>query len=156
MEYTSFILEYLHSYGLGLLLVHGGDKLLEGTEDVVSADEDVGMGRIKHAGVGDLFQGGGTGGSYLWFGYVGDDPCMRRDLGRLHNRVSKRIMVRQLQRRLDGRWEYPLFVEAMWEVGLEEAEPYLLRRKNTAAQYIVTRPILELCEEAVQRYGTWV
>ena len=81
---------------------------------------------------------------------------MRRDLGRLHNRVSKRIMVRQLQRRLDGRWEYPLFVEAMWEVGLEEAEPYLLRRKNTAAQYIVTRPILELCEEAVKRYGTWV
>ena len=73
MEYTSIILEYLLSYGLRLLLVHGGEKLLEGTEDVGSADEDFGMGRIKHADVGDLFQGSGTGGSYLWFVDVGDE-----------------------------------------------------------------------------------
>ena len=67
MEYTSIILSYVISYCLELLLVHGGDKLLEGTEDVGSADEDFRMGRSKHAGVGDIFQGGGTGGSYIWF-----------------------------------------------------------------------------------------
>ena len=67
MEYTNIILECVISYGLVLLLVHGGDKILEGTEDVGSADEDFGMVRHKHAGVGDLFHGGGTGSSYFWF-----------------------------------------------------------------------------------------
>ena len=34
--------------------------------------KDIGTGRRKHAGVGELFQGGGIGGSYLKVGYVGD------------------------------------------------------------------------------------
>ena len=33
------------------------------------------------------------------------NPCMRRELGRLHNRVFQQIMVWQLRRRLDGRCE---------------------------------------------------
>ena len=37
-------------------------------------------------------------------------------------------------------------VEAMWEVGLEEVEPFVMRRQNNDAQYIVTQPIMELCE----------
>ena len=74
MEYTNIILEYVLSYGLVLLLVHGGDKILEGMEDVGLADKDFGMGRSKHAGVRDIFQGSGTGHSYIWFGDVGDDP----------------------------------------------------------------------------------
>ena len=37
-----------------------------------SADEDFGMGRSKHKGVGSHFQGGGTGGSYPWFVDMGD------------------------------------------------------------------------------------
>ena len=76
-------------------------------------------------------------------------PLMIRDLGGLYNSVSQRIMVRQLRRRPDGIWEYPPLVEAMWEAVLEEVEPYVLRRQNKASQYIVTRPILEICEEAV-------
>ena len=107
MEYTSIILEYLLSYGLGLLLVHGGDNILEGTEYVGSVEENFEMGRSKHAGVRDIFQGSGTGGYYIWFIDMVDDPRMRRDLGGLHNRVSQWIMVQQLRRRPDGRWEYP-------------------------------------------------
>ena len=36
--------------------------------------EDLGTGRGKHVGVGDLFQGGGSGGSSLRVGDVVDDP----------------------------------------------------------------------------------
>ena len=57
-------------------MVHCGEKLSESTKDVGSADEDFGMGRSKHVSVGDLFKCGGTGGSYLWVGYVGDDPLV--------------------------------------------------------------------------------
>ena len=48
-----------------------------------SSDEDFGIGRSKHAGVGDLFQGGGTGGYYIWFGDVGDDSLHETGLGRV-------------------------------------------------------------------------
>ena len=34
------------------------------------------------------------------------------------------------------------------EAGFEPMETYILSRQNTAAQYIVTRPILDLCEAA--------
>ena len=69
-------------------------------------------------------------------------PCMRRDLGGLHNRVFQQIMVWQLRRRLDGRCEYPPLVEVMLLADLEEVEKYILRIHNTAAQYIMTRPIM--------------
>ena len=51
-----------------------GDQLSDGTEYVVSADEDLGTWRIKHTGVGDLFQGGGTDGSYLCVREIFDEP----------------------------------------------------------------------------------
>ena len=44
----------------------------------------------------------------------------------------------------------------MKDVGFEEVEACVLRRHNTAAQYIVMRPILDLCEETVQITGMWV
>ena len=44
----------------------------------------------------------------------------------------------------------------MWEVVLEEVEAYVLRRQNTAAQYISMQPILDLCEEELWWPGTRV
>ena len=40
------------------------------------------------------------------------------------------------------------------EFGVREA--YVLKRHNKVAQYIATRPILDLCKEIVRRYGLWV
>ena len=40
-------------------------------------------------------------------------------------------------------------------VGLEEMETYISRRQNTSAQYISTRPILDLCLEAERRPRLW-
>ena len=44
----------------------------------------------------------------------------------------------------------------MKEAGFEEVEACVLRRHNTAAQYIAMRPILDLCEETVQITWMWV
>ena len=39
---------------------------MEVTGEVGSTDEGIGTGRIKHAGVGDLFKGGSTGNYSIW------------------------------------------------------------------------------------------
>ena len=44
----------------------------------------------------------------------------------------------------------------MQEAGFEEMEEYVLRRHNMVTQYIVTRPIMDLCNEIVRMTGTWV
>ena len=44
----------------------------------------------------------------------------------------------------------------MQEAGFEEVEACVLRRQNTAAQYIAMHPILDLCKETVQIPGMWV
>ena len=75
-------------------MARGGDQPLEVAEEVVFSNEGLGTVRSKHACARDLLQGSGTGGYYLCFVDVVDDPRMRRDLGGLHNRVSQRIMVR--------------------------------------------------------------
>ena len=38
----------------------------------------------------------------------------------------------------------------------EEIRKAITRRQNTVAQYIATRPILDLCERATQRAGARV
>ena len=44
----------------------------------------------------------------------------------------------------------------MQEAGFEGIWKAITRRQNTAAQYIATRPILDLCERATQRMGARV
>ena len=33
---------------------------------------------------------------------------------------------------------------------------YILKRHNMVAQYIITQPIMDLCEKTVKRTGPWV
>ena len=47
---------------------------MEGTEEVGLDDKYLGKGRINHAGVRNLIQGGDTGNFYPWVGFVGDEP----------------------------------------------------------------------------------
>ena len=53
-------------------------------------------------------------------------------------------------------WAYPALEEAMRETGLEDMGTYISRHNNTVAQYIVVRPILDLCLEADWRPGLQV
>ena len=55
-------------------MVRGGEKPAEGTGEVGSDEKYLGAGRINHAGVGSLIQGGDTGSSFLWEVDVGDEP----------------------------------------------------------------------------------
>ena len=41
----------------------------------------------------------------------------------------------------------------MAEAGLQEVETYIYCHQNTMAQYITTRPIMDLCLAAKQRSG---
>ena len=41
----------------------------------------------------------------------------------------------------------------MEEVGFEEIGDYILNIQNMVAQYIATRPIMDLCEKKVRRPG---
>ena len=69
---------------------------------------------------------------------------MGRALGSLQNRVARRIAGRQTKLREDGGWEYPPLETAMEEAVFEDMGDYVPKRQNKVAQYIATRPILDL------------
>ena len=83
-------------------------------------------------------------------------PRIRRTLGGYHHRVVKRMTGRILHRNLDETWMYPSLEEAMSEVGVQEVETHVARRKNTVTQFIATRPIMDLCMAAARRPGARV
>ena len=83
-------------------------------------------------------------------------PRMERALESFQNGAARRITERKPRRRGDGSWTYPPLKEAMREAGLEGIRKAITRRQNTVAQYIATRPILDLCERATQRLGARV
>ena len=76
-------------------------------------------------------------------------PCMKQALESFQHGVTKWITGRQPKRR----GGYPLLVAAMEELGFEDIGAYILKRHNTVAQYIATRPIMYLCKKTVQRPG---
>ena len=76
---------------------------------------------------------------------------MKRVLGGFQHRVDRRLKERQLQKGRDRGCVYPLPDDAMAEAGLKEAETYISRLHNTVAQYISTRPIMDLCLAAKHR-----
>ena len=45
----------------------------------------------------------------------------------------------------DSGWVYPPLAEAMVEVVVQEVGIYVSRHHNTVAQFIATRPIMDLC-----------
>ncbi len=57
-------------------------------------------------------------------------------------------------RQSDGTWTYLLLKDVRAEVGLHTIGHYIGVRRNTVAQYIATRPILELYTEAERRRET--
>ena len=56
----------------------------------------------------------------------------------------------------DGKWVYLPLSGVTKETGVVRARTLVLRRQNTVAQFIATRPILGLCEVAERRRGIWV
>ena len=72
-------------------------------------------------------------------------PWIGRLFGRFHHRVALRMTGWKPWRRKDGRCMYPPLAEAMEEAGLQDVENYISHFQNTVAQFIDTRPIMDLC-----------
>ena len=83
-------------------------------------------------------------------------PMMERALSAFLHGAARRLTGRQLRRGRDGKWHYPSLEGAMEEAGLTDIRTSIQRRQNTVAQYIATRPFLDLCKGARQREGARV
>ena len=81
---------------------------------------------------------------------------MERALSALLHGAARRLTGRQPQRGRDGKWHYPSLEGVMKEAGLTDIRTSIQRRQNTVAQYIATRPLLDLCEGSRQREGARV
>ena len=83
-------------------------------------------------------------------------PMMERALSAFIHGAERRLPGRQPRRGRDGKWHYPSLEGAMEEAGLTEIRTSIQIRQNTFAQYIATRPLLDLCEGVIQREGARV
>ena len=83
-------------------------------------------------------------------------PRIDRSLDSFQHRVVRRNTRRQLRRQGGGIWEYPPLAEAMEEAGFEGIRNSVTRRRNTVAQYIATRPIMDLCKRSTRWPGARV
>ena len=81
---------------------------------------------------------------------------MESALDAFQGRVARTLTGRQPRRGRDGQWFYPSLAGAMKEVMIVWIRTSILRRQNMVAQYIATRPILDLCKGAVRRPGARV
>ena len=80
-------------------------------------------------------------------------PRMQRVLGGFHHIVARKLTRQQPQKVWDVGWVYPPLEDVMVEAGLQEVETYVSHHQNTVAQYIATRPIMDLCLVANRRPG---
>jgi hypothetical protein len=79
---------------------------------------------------------------------------MLKALESFHRRVARRIAGKQPYLRA-GEWIYPPILDkVLEEVGLNPVEDYILKRQNTVADYIATRPIFDLCLDAERQSGS--
>ena len=78
---------------------------------------------------------------------------MKRVLGGFYNRVANRLTGRQPWKWRDGGWVYPPMEYVIVEAGFQEVKTFVYCHQNTVAQYIATRPIMDLCLAEKQRPG---
>ena len=73
-------------------------------------------------------------------------PMMEQALSEFLHGAARRLTGRQPRRGRGGKWHYPSLEGPMKEAGLTDIQTSIERRQNTVAQYIATRPLLDLCE----------
>ena len=83
-------------------------------------------------------------------------PKMEQALSGFLHWAARPLTGRQARRANNGYWYYPSLEGAMREAGLTEIRNSIANRQNTVAQYIATRPLLDLCEGARAREGAKV
>ena len=81
---------------------------------------------------------------------------MERALSAFIHGEARRLTGRQRRKGRDGKWYYPSPEGGMKEAGLTDVHTSINRRQNTVAQYIATRPLLDLCKGVKQIEGARV
>ena len=74
-----------------------------------------------------------------------------RVLGGFRHRVDRRLTGRQLCRGRYCGWLYHPLEDTIVEAVLMKLETYVSRHQNTFAQFILIRPIMELCQVSERR-----
>ena len=85
-----------------------------------------------------------------------DGAGVERALSGFLHGAARRLTGRQARRAKNGDWYYPSLEGAMREAGMTDIRKLIANRQNTVAQYIATRPLLDLCEGARAREGAKV
>ena len=83
-------------------------------------------------------------------------PKMERALSGFLHGAARRLTRRQARKGKNGEWYYPSLEGAMREAGLTDIRKSIANRQNKFAQYIATRPLLDLCEGDRAREGAKV
>ena len=81
---------------------------------------------------------------------------MEKALDSFQFRVARRMTGKKPRQKKDGRLYYLPLAESLREAGMEGIRKSITWRQNTVAQYIATRPILDLCKRATRRPGARV
>ena len=134
----------------------GGGKPGVGMEELGAAEADTEQGRGRQESVGEFFKA--VVQQVLMFGaetWV-VTPRIERALKSFMHGTVRRITGRHPQIGWDGKWFCPALEGAMKEAGFKGIRTSINNRQNTVAQYIATRPLLELCEGTNQIGGARV
>ena len=81
-------------------------------------------------------------------------PTLLQSLESFHHAIARRISGKRAT--LDvrtGVWKWPPIAEAMELAGLKPIAEYIRIRQDTIAQYVATRPIMDMCNLALRRRG---
>ena len=123
---------------------------------MVMDGKDNGMGGRHPTGIGDVFQGGGAGGTLIWFMDVGDDPLHLQGPGEF----SAKSFQADYGETAEVTGGQDLGVHTSGDIGVggrvQDMGAYVLKMQNTVAQYIAARMILELYDDMVWRSGGWL
>ena len=80
-------------------------------------------------------------------------PPLEKSLAGFHHQAVWRMAGIGFGRQLDGTWVYPPIGEDLAMVVLDDIRVYITRLQNRVAQYIATRPIMDLCLSEERRPG---
>ena len=83
-------------------------------------------------------------------------PCIGGGWGVFHHRVARRLAGSKPCIGRYGLWVYTAPEDTMAEAVFQEVETYVSHLQNTVAQFIATRPIMDLCLAAERRSGSRV
>ena len=81
-------------------------------------------------------------------------PSSLKRLEGFHIRAAWRMAGKGPRLNPDGSWTYPDTEEVMKEVGLRSISQYVEVRRHHIFNFIVNRPIFDLCKEGVRKRGS--